>query len=109
MFGHGHDCAMPVLVMLCSGMQLMKMGPGRSAFLGYGPLATNFAVHVVEDGQDLDLGSGFGHFGIVLPVRCCLSCGTGSNKGICSAVLKRKAPGLASLFSYQRVAQCLVG
>lgn len=56
--------------MPCSGMNLMKMGPGKSAFLGYGPLATNFAVHVVEDGQDLDMGSGFGHFGIVLPVRC---------------------------------------
>ena len=26
---------------------------------------------MVEDGQDLDMGSGFGHFvGMVLPVRC---------------------------------------
>lgn len=52
------------------GMQVLKQDQGgstKNAFLGYGPLTTNFAVRLLEDGEALDLGTGFGHFGIVLP------------------------------------------
>lgn len=51
------------------GMTLLERSGGNSATLGYGP--GKFAVRVVQhDPQEgaLDLGSGFGHFGIVLPV-----------------------------------------
>ena len=51
------------------GMQLLEgQEAGNSALLGYGH--GKFAVQVQQaaSGTNLDLGSGFGHFGIVLPV-----------------------------------------
>ena len=50
------------------GMQLLGSQEAGNALLGYGH--GKFAVQVQQapSGTNLDLGSGFGHFGIVLPV-----------------------------------------
>ena len=69
------------------GMTLLERSSGDSATLGYGP--GKFAIRVVQhDPQQegpLDLGSGFGHFGIVLPVGGLLGAAGGWMGGPCHA------------------------
>ncbi len=62
------------------GMTLLsKNSKHESAMLGFGP--SSFAVECVQSKGPMDLGTGFGHFGLVLPVsRRLLSQAAGSKR-----------------------------